>query len=92
MPDPREVPVEVAECLAEQLGITDTSVLAEYGERAYGVIRMLSRDGRPTPLSGGRLGVRARRGLGEGNHSSSPPSSRWPLPGSQRKTCAGSSA
>jgi hypothetical protein len=33
MPDPRQVPVEVAEYLAEQLGITDASVLAEYGER-----------------------------------------------------------
>ncbi len=33
MPDPRQVPREVAEYLAEQLGIEDASVLAEYGER-----------------------------------------------------------
>ncbi|MCX4395102.1 DUF4158 domain-containing protein [Streptomyces sp. NBC_00053] len=33
MPDPRQVPHEVAEYLAEQLGIEDASVLAEYGER-----------------------------------------------------------
>jgi TnpA family transposase len=33
MPDPRQVPVEVAEYLAEQLGIADASVLAEYSER-----------------------------------------------------------
>ncbi|MEV7213389.1 DUF4158 domain-containing protein [Kitasatospora cineracea] len=33
MPDPRQVLVEVAEYLAEQLGVADVSVLAEYGER-----------------------------------------------------------
>lgn len=33
MPDPRQVPVEVAEYLAEQLGIADAAVLAGYGER-----------------------------------------------------------
>lgn len=33
MPDPRQVPAEVAEYLAEQLDIEDASVLAEYGER-----------------------------------------------------------
>ncbi|MGW0860736.1 DUF4158 domain-containing protein, partial [Streptomyces sp. NPDC002690] len=33
MPDPRQVPHDVAEYLAEQLGIEDASVLAEYGER-----------------------------------------------------------
>ncbi|MDO0930026.1 DUF4158 domain-containing protein [Streptomyces sp. TG1A-8] len=33
MPDPRQVPAEVAEYLAEQLGIADASVLKEYGER-----------------------------------------------------------
>ncbi|MEV7931012.1 hypothetical protein [Kitasatospora sp. NPDC088779] len=33
MPDPRQVPTEVAEYLAEQLGIADAGVLAEYGER-----------------------------------------------------------
>ncbi|MFD8211469.1 DUF4158 domain-containing protein [Streptomyces sp. NPDC059695] len=31
MPDPRQVPHEVAEYLAEQLGIEDASVLAESG-------------------------------------------------------------
>ncbi|MFB7739490.1 Tn3 family transposase [Streptomyces sp. NPDC056112] len=33
MPDPRQVPAEVAEYLAEQLGIADASCLKEYGER-----------------------------------------------------------
>ncbi|WTA40218.1 DUF4158 domain-containing protein [Streptomyces sp. NBC_00846] len=33
MPDPRQVPADVTEYLAEQLGITDASVLQEYGER-----------------------------------------------------------
>ncbi len=33
MPDPRQVPAEVAEYLAEQLGIADPSCLKEYGER-----------------------------------------------------------
>ena len=33
MPDPRQVPAEVAEYLAEQLGIADVSCLKEYGER-----------------------------------------------------------
>ncbi|MCO8307274.1 DUF4158 domain-containing protein [Streptomyces sp. RKCA-744] len=33
MPDPRQVPVEVAEYLAEQLGIADASCLKEYGKR-----------------------------------------------------------
>ncbi|WP_282204924.1 DUF4158 domain-containing protein [Kitasatospora fiedleri] len=33
MPDPRQVPHEVAEYSAEQPGIEDASVLAEYGER-----------------------------------------------------------
>ncbi|MCX4750311.1 Tn3 family transposase [Kitasatospora sp. NBC_01287] len=33
MPDPRQVPVEVAEYLAAQLGIADFAVLREYGER-----------------------------------------------------------
>jgi TnpA family transposase len=33
MPDPRQVPAEVSEYLAEQLGIGDAAVLAEYGER-----------------------------------------------------------
>ncbi|SCF83312.1 protein of unknown function [Streptomyces sp. Ncost-T10-10d] len=33
MPDPRQVPAEVAEYPAEQLGIADPSCLKEYGER-----------------------------------------------------------
>lgn len=33
LPDPRQVPAEVAEYLAEQLDIADALVLAEYGER-----------------------------------------------------------
>lgn len=33
MPDPRQVPAEVAAYLAEQLGTADPSVLKEYGER-----------------------------------------------------------
>ncbi|MEV7395366.1 DUF4158 domain-containing protein, partial [Streptomyces sp. NPDC091215] len=33
MPAPRQVPSEVADYLAEQLGIADAAVLAEYGER-----------------------------------------------------------
>jgi hypothetical protein len=33
MPDPRQVPAEVAAYLAEQLGIADPSCLREYGER-----------------------------------------------------------
>ncbi|GAA4973893.1 Tn3-like element Tn3 family transposase [Yinghuangia aomiensis] len=33
MPDPRRVPAEVAEYLADQLGIADPSCLKEYGER-----------------------------------------------------------
>jgi TnpA family transposase len=57
MPDPRQVPAEVVEYLAEQLEIADPSCLKQYGERAA---RPGPTPGRSRRQAAGRTSPRSR--------------------------------